>query len=563
MEKFGFFNKFKDAVIVLNDRKEVVYRNNAFKRIFSDFNDIERFSHKLNFHTNTFCPLSYENVNMSLPVYSAIISKEEFSAQVNYQNSQSKYFYFDLTAFKRNKYTIIVFSDISAEIELEKTREEYKILSERCEQINSKNLQLSKSAKTNQTQAIKMTLINKISNIIRESIDASKVMTSTLFELSTILGAFKAYYASITDKSFKIEEIYTKNKDKFINQVITFEDKIYEKIIKKETIVSNCLKEYKEAKPFDAMVVRVILPIYHLNNLLGVVVFLTRQRRELIEEIDILESVSAQIGNAIIRATLFNEIKEQKDKLENTLQELKTTQLHLIQSEKMVALGQLVAGVAHEINTPIASIKSNNAVVNKLLEKLNQENLKDFLKETNQIDKIAIDRINKLVFSLKRFVRLDEAELQEANINDELDLTLELIRHETKNKVEIVKDYGDVPKFYCYPNGLNQVFMNLLMNACHAIEKKGKIFITTRFENEELIVKIKDTGVGIKPENLDKIFATGFTTKKIGQGSGWGLAICSEIIKQHKGTINVESVYGQGAEFTIIMPKIVPINSEL
>ena len=176
------------------------------------------------------------------------------------------------------------------------------------------------------------------------------------------------------------------------------------------------------------------------------------------------------------------------------------------------------------------------------------------LKDINALDKEAISRINNIVKSLKKFVRLDEAELQEANINNELDLTLELIRHETKNKAEIIKNYGNLPMIKCYPNMLNQVFMNVLVNACHSIKTKGSIIITTDYVDNNLIVKIKDTGCGIKQENLEKIFNAGYTTKGAGIGTGLGLAISQKIIQKHKGSITVESTENIGTEFTITIP---------
>ena len=190
----------------------------------------------------------------------------------------------------------------------------------------------------------------------------------------------------------------------------------------------------------------------------------------------------------------------------------------------------------------------------KLIPKLDDADMKEMFEEINDIDNVAVARVQDLVISLKKFVRLDEAELQEADINKELDLTLTIIRNETKNKAEIIRHYGELPLIKCYPNMLNQVFMNILLNACHAIEKYGKIEITTKVENNELIVKIKDSGKGIKPENLDKIFSAGFTTKKAGVGSGLGLAISSEIIDMHHGKIHVTSEFGHGSEFTILIP---------
>ena len=217
----------------------------------------------------------------------------------------------------------------------------------------------------------------------------------------------------------------------------------------------------------------------------------------------------------------------------------------------MASLGQLVAGVAHEINTPVASIKSNNAIAAKLLGSIEDTELKEMLTELNNIDKEAVSRISNIVTSLKKFVRLDEAELQEADINKELDLTLELIRHETKNRIKIIKNYDEIPVIKCFPNMLNQVFTNILINACQAIEGEGTITITTEFKDKNLIVKIKDNGCGIPEKQLNKIFSAGFTTKGAGIGTGLGLAICSKIIEKHNGKIIVNSEVGKGSEFII------------
>ena len=222
----------------------------------------------------------------------------------------------------------------------------------------------------------------------------------------------------------------------------------------------------------------------------------------------------------------------------------------------MASLGQLVAGVAHEINTPLASINSNNDILSTLITrlKINDEKLSGTLESINKIDKEAIKRINRIVKSLKSFVRLDESDLQEADINKELDLTLELIRHETKNRIKITRNYTEIPLIKCYPNMLNQVFMNLLINACHSIENTGEIVISTAFSNGNLIVKIKDDGSGIDDKIKDKIFNAGTTTKKI--GTGLGLAITKKIIEKHRGTIDFTTEKNQGTEFVITIPSL-------
>ena len=295
-----------------------------------------------------------------------------------------------------------------------------------------------------------------------------------------------------------------------------------------------------------------MLPIYHHNSKLGVIVLLTKQKTKLDDALEVLDGVSTQIGNAIIQSELYEKDARMVKELTKTLKELKETQLQLINSAKMASLGQLVAGVAHEINTPLASIKSNNEITGKLIKKIENQDLSELLKEANDIDKEAINRINLLVVSLRKYVRLDEAELQEADINKEIDLTLELLRHETKNRIEINKNYGELPPIKCYPNMLNQVFTNILQNAIQAIKGEGNISIDTNFVNNNLVVKIKDNGCGIKEPQ--KIFDLGYTTKGVGVGTGLGLAISQKLIEKHKGRIDVKTEIGKGSEFSITIP---------
>lgn len=552
MKKFEIFNSFNDPILVIDKNKNVLYRNTVFEQQFSDFNTLQKFSHKINFYVDV-CALSADDISTYSPISQALISKESYTAIVSYQSIELKYY--RISSFKRARYSVLMFKNITSEIKLEKYKNENLKLTTKLKEINTEYNNLLKTSQDNQTQALKMILINKISNIIRESIDISKILTSALGELSSMFNSFSAYYAEYQgDKNFKVTETYPKKRKDFSGQIINYDEITYSKIINKETISSHCLKEYNDAKPFQTSVVRIILPVYHLDNLLGIIVLLSRQKKDLSAEINILESISAQLGNAIIQASLFRQINEQKNELQNTLKELQETQLHLIHSEKMASLGQLIAGVAHEINTPIGSIKSNNAIMTKLAKQIEDSELAEMFTETTRIDKVAIDRISNLVVSLKKFVRLDEEDLQEADINKELDLTLDIIYHETKHKAEIVKEYSEIPKIKCYPNMLNQVFMNLLINACQAIEDKGIIKISTNLENNNLIVKIKDNGKGIKKENLNKIFDAGFTTKSVGVGTGLGLAISSKIIAKHNGKITVNSELNKGTEFTITIP---------
>ena len=475
MKKFDIFNRFRDAVIITNNKREVVYKNNKFKRWFPEFSDIKKFSHNANFDI---CPLETENVENYSPIYNAMISKEDFSARISYQSERGKLQYYDLYATKRWKYTLMFLSDISAEAELNSVENSNKKLKERVVYLENQNEDLMKIKQKAQSQAIRIALINKVSNIIRESMDLSVILISALKELSVMFGTFKAYYASYNNGSFCVEEVYpAKNSE--MKKTFEFDEETAETILSRSISVQHTLREFKGAESFKQPVMRIAVPVFHLQNLIGVIVLLSYKKRELNEELEILEAISSQLGNAIIRAELYNKNIQTVHQLQNALKELKETQLHLINSEKMASLGQLVAGVAHEINTPIASIKSNNTILSKFIPRIQDPEISSILADINEVDREAIQRISHMVTSLKKFVRLDEAELQEADINKELELTLDLIRHETKNRIEIEKHYGEIPLIKCYPNMLNQVFTNVLVNACQAIDGKGKITITT------------------------------------------------------------------------------------
>ncbi|MFH1215830.1 MAG: ATP-binding protein [Pseudomonadota bacterium] len=262
--------------------------------------------------------------------------------------------------------------------------------------------------------------------------------------------------------------------------------------------------------------------------------------------------------------------------------ELKSAQSQMLQREKMASVGQLAAGVAHEINNPVGFVASNLSSLAKYVDKLvgyidlqNRELRDDraeFVREQRKslkIDYIIEDlhdlireslegtaRVSAIVQGLKSFSRVDEAEKQQADINQCLDETLNIIWNELKYKAEVHKEYGDISMTSCYPRQLNQVFMNFLINASQAIPNKGEIKITTREKDNWISIAIADTGSGIAPKNLERIFEPFFTTKEIGKGTGLGLSISYEIIKKHGGDIEVESEVGKGTTFTIRIPVV-------
>lgn len=288
-------------------------------------------------------------------------------------------------------------------------------------------------------------------------------------------------------------------------------------------------------------------------------------------------------------------LKKSRDELEKALSELTNTQTKMIQSEKMASIGQLAAGVAHEINNPTGFVSSNintlsdyhndigrllveyrklvsdlkdNMAGNqtpssvyeqvKRLEKLESEVDIDFIlndsKELIKESQEGTERIKKIVFDLKDFAHPGEDKLQSADINNCLESTLNVVWNELKYKATVTKEYGDLPLVECYPQQLNQVFMNLFVNAAQAIGEKGEIKIVTRAVDGYAEIKISDTGSGIPKENLSKIFEPFFTTKEVGKGTGLGLNVVYKIIEKHKGTIDAESIVGKGTTFIIRIP---------
>ena len=257
-------------------------------------------------------------------------------------------------------------------------------------------------------------------------------------------------------------------------------------------------------------------------------------------------------------------------KVEERTRELQEKQVQLIQSSKMASLGSLVAGVAHEINTPVGAINSMHDTLMRAVEKLKNE-LESCLSENkeeqtrimsslqavddaNKVIASGTDRVIEIVKRLRSFARLDEAELKEADINEGLEDTLTIIHHEIKHNIKMNKNYHDIPRISCFPGHLNQVFLNILINAKHAIEEKGEISITTYARDDKVFVEIKDSGEGIPKDKLEKIFDPGYTTKGVGVGTGLGLSICYQIIQDHRGEIKVESKPGEGTTFTVILP---------
>ncbi len=278
--------------------------------------------------------------------------------------------------------------------------------------------------------------------------------------------------------------------------------------------------------------------------------------------------------------------------LEKAYSQLKSSQLALVQSEKMASLGQMVAGVAHEINTPLGYVQNNVAIGQELFSQMqtmiagyerlvdslldeqageeqiaeqmhmvaamrNDVNAQEMLGEMHGLmaDSLyGIGQISELVLNLKNFSRMDAAATDAVNLNDCIESALNIGRNVLKNKVEVVKELGTLPQFTCAPSQLNQVFLNLFTNAAQAMRELGQLHIRTWTDDGAIHISVADNGKGIPQENLSRIFDPFFTTKPVGEGTGLGLAITHQIIQQHGGEISVESRIGEGTRFHIRLP---------
>jgi two-component system NtrC family sensor kinase len=342
---------------------------------------------------------------------------------------------------------------------------------------------------------------------------------------------------------------------------------------------------------------QIAIPLLIKDRLIGVFSVESREQRPFSENDETLVAIVAnQAASAIQNALLYRAVEERRkelaeaherlkqlnetledrvrtrtQELEQANRELRETQTQLVQSGKMASLGLLAAGVAHEINTPIGTIHSNADVERRavsiirgilqdpaLVERLGHQPRLDHAFKTfddvNRVTLEATERVTRIVQSLKSFARLDQAEFQSVDLHKGLESTLTLIDHLMKDRIRLIKNYGQLPQVQCYASQINQVFANVLLNAVQAIKDVGAITITTYQDGPCVVIEVADTGTGIKADHLDRIFDPGFTTKGVGVGIGLGLSITYRIIESHHGSIQVQSEIGKGTTFTIRLP---------
>jgi signal transduction histidine kinase len=336
---------------------------------------------------------------------------------------------------------------------------------------------------------------------------------------------------------------------------------------------------------------RTMLSIYAVVMLLSVGVIGYRLRGSYRE----LNEANAELG--VLNESLEQRVQERTEDLSGALSELKESQVQLVQAEKMSSLGQLVAGISHEINTPLLYLANNASLIQERIDVLSvfvqksattlsikpddfhdrseyqsqlinglrdlKHLLREFELEASVEEIVDLNRdsiegladLTEMAQSLKDFSRLDRAPVDSFDVNAGIDKTLNIARNIIKHKAEVRKFYGELPNVECSPSQINQVFLNLITNAAQAIEDQGEIVISTKLKDDDHVaISIADTGCGISAQNLDKIRDPFFTTKEVGTGTGLGLSIVDEIIRSHGGELIVQSKPGEGSTFSVILP---------
>jgi two-component system, NtrC family, sensor kinase len=464
--------------------------------------------------------------------------------------------------------------------------------------------------------ADRQTLLNQLANQIRNSLDLDLVIANTIQAIQAFLKidacAFAWYDPQTEPPTWNlIQEAKSSAMPSSIGSYpATLVGMDVQVLLEQSILQIDDVSQYSEPihRAFLEMIQcksELLLPIKTSSDKIGTIICTQSQhiRPWAAEEIELLKAVVDQLAIAIDQAGLYAESQAQSQQLQQTLEELKCAQSRMVQSEKMSSLGQLVAGIAHEINNPVNFIHGNvqhsasylqdlldlldlyqqeypqtTPVLADKIEEIDLAFLREDLPKSMASMQIGTERIREIVKSLRLFSRLDEAEVKSINIHEGLDSTLMILQNRIKKTsdrpdIQIIQDYGDLPLVECFAGQLNQVFMNILSNALDAIEEairqsnqqqscqaqppiSGSIWIKTEvIPDNQIAIRIRDSGIGIPKEIQSQIFNPFFTTKEVGKGTGMGMSISYQIItEKHGGQLLCNSTLGEGTEFIIQIP---------
>ncbi len=438
--------------------------------------------------------------------------------------------------------------------------------------------------------------LNKADKLVKNTRDLKEFLECVLADLCEMTNARVACYASM-DGNGNVSSLLARGLDKTaLGELRISEDfRHFAADMAKEGGIIN---RTRPAVPCPLQILNCPLlatPLSVNGRSVGVILLLDRIGADAFNRDDMfmLEHLLPDILRVLERIELTlalersnRSLHAEQIKQKKLIEQLESAQGQLLQSEKMASVGQLAAGVAHEINNPIGYVYSNlnslekyvqeifglvdiyieaetaisdNALQNRIQTMKAQLDL-DFLKSDLQAllseSKEGIERVKKIVQDLKDFSHVDASEdWNYANLQAGIDSTLNIVNNEIKYKAQVVKEYADIPEVECLISQLNQVFMNLFVNAAHAIKERGVITVRTGKQgDDEVWIEISDTGAGIAPENIKRIFDPFFTTKPVGKGTGLGLSLSYGIIRKHGGRIEVRSEVGVGTTFKLSLP---------